>query len=169
MKTRRVNPATLSLHPKEDEAWAIHNDERGWQICGGFSQINAECRDVDNHTLTVDALSGQLAGDILDEPCTTAGIFCRDSDRSKPRKCANYAIRFMCSSIPDRHAPPNIGVIGIVAGVYPSRASPSFTFRASAVGGVGRRRKYWFPATAVVGLAIWQIYLCRIRFCLETR
>ncbi|KAH3815868.1 hypothetical protein DPMN_144402, partial [Dreissena polymorpha] len=93
----RLNPATLTLHPKEDEAWAIHNDERGWQICGGFSQINAECRDVDNHTLTVDALSGQLAGDILDEPCTTAGIFCRDSDQSKPRKCANYAIRFMCS------------------------------------------------------------------------
>ncbi|KAH3815890.1 hypothetical protein DPMN_144426 [Dreissena polymorpha] len=115
MKTRRVNPATLTLHLNEYEAWAIHNDESGWQICGGFSPINAECRDVDNHTLTVDALSGQLAGDILDEPCTTAGIFCRDSDQSKPRKCANYAIRFMCSSIPDSYAPQNICVIGIVA------------------------------------------------------
>ncbi|XP_052214384.1 uncharacterized protein LOC127833257 isoform X2 [Dreissena polymorpha] len=88
---------------------------RGLQICGGYSPINTECRDVDNHTLTFDALSVQLAGDILDEPCTTAGILCRDSDQSKPRKCANYAIRFMCSSIPDSYAPPNIGVIGIVA------------------------------------------------------
>ena len=70
--------------------------QRGWQICGGYSPINAECRDVDNHTLTFDALSSDLVADILDEPCTTAGILCRDSDQRKPRKCANYAIRFEC-------------------------------------------------------------------------
>ncbi|XP_052214442.1 uncharacterized protein LOC127833302 [Dreissena polymorpha] len=90
---------------------------RGWQICGGYSPINAECRDVDNHTLTFDALSSDLVADILDEPCTTAGILCRDSDQRKPRKCANYAIRFECLSVPDSSPPTNIGVIGIAAGL----------------------------------------------------
>ncbi|XP_052784800.1 uncharacterized protein LOC128220446 [Mya arenaria] len=100
----------------EDER-VISIRKRGYQICDGNAPIDVLCRAKNSPHLLFNQESAHLAPDILYVQCTTKGLLCRTADQRDSRKCLDYQIRFECLSVLEPMLPPNIGVIGVAAGL----------------------------------------------------
>ncbi|XP_052784441.1 uncharacterized protein LOC128220199 isoform X2 [Mya arenaria] len=90
---------------------------RGYQICDGNAPIDVLCRAKNSPHLLFNEESAHLSPDILYVRCTTEGLLCRADDQTDSRKCLDYQIRFECLSVLEPMLPPNLGVIGVAAGL----------------------------------------------------